>query len=118
MIEKHFGTKRREIPKPIVPARYILSSIKTAIADCAKFQSTNKINETEQTEGGKYGHKFLLYNLLSSLFAFVAETEQSIAIAFDIWRTKRNKRTKATSLLRRSHTILKKKTNGPIKTNR
>jgi hypothetical protein len=43
VIEKHFGTKRREIPKPIVPNRYILSSLKTALADCAILESCNKM---------------------------------------------------------------------------
>ena len=45
VIEKHFGTKRRELPKPIVPARYIISSLKTALADCAVLQSYHKSSD-------------------------------------------------------------------------
>ena len=58
VIEKHFGTKRWEIPKPIVPARYILSSIKTALADCAILESCNKISE-DKDEGNIKSRLFL-----------------------------------------------------------
>jgi len=90
VIEKHFGTKRREIPKPVVPARHILSSLKTAIADCAKYESTNGMSVDKPLD-----------------------TEQSVTSAFDVWRTKRNRREAklnvANKLLKKSHEIKKKK---------
>ena len=43
----------REIPKPIVPTRYVMSSMKTALADCAKSESINDSSpnhtDTEQS---------------------------------------------------------------------
>ena len=47
VIEKCFATKRRAIPKPIVPARHIQVSLKEAIADCAINQ--NRIVDEETT---------------------------------------------------------------------
>ncbi len=60
VIEKHFGTKRREIPKPIVPARYIFSSLQiyTALAVCAILESCNKISE-DKDEGNIKSRLFL-----------------------------------------------------------
>ena len=49
VIEKCFATKRRAIPKPIVPARHIHASLKDALADCAVNQLEETIKEEDTT---------------------------------------------------------------------
>jgi hypothetical protein len=43
VIEKYFATKLRANPKPKVPARHIIVSLKHALVDCAKSQSINEM---------------------------------------------------------------------------
>ncbi len=66
-IEKHFGTKRREIPKPIVPARYILLSLRTALADCALVETCNR--NIEDHAGGR-NNDFHLINIFKLSFYY------------------------------------------------
>ncbi len=90
VIEKCFATKRRVNPKPIVPARHILASLKHAFADCAKSQSISEIKVNKDLE-----------------------TEQSSSMAFDVWRTSRNKRVYKPNLIKKGikkNNINKKKT--------
>ena len=51
VIEKCFATKRRTIPKPIVPARHIQASLKDALADCAINRKINDLEEKSNQKG-------------------------------------------------------------------
>jgi hypothetical protein len=52
--------------------------------------------------------KIFIQLIFLNCLLITVDTEQIVASAFDIWRTKRNKRDKKTNLLKKNQQILKK----------
>ncbi len=88
VIEKFFGTRRRIHPKPQVPARHIISSMKHALANCAISQNNKEENQE------------IKENL---------DTEQTATQAIDIWRTKVNRKQKINTAAQLLKTVKRKK---------